>query len=113
MMAKPKWLGNEQPTRKLSENQEKRLAKDFGGRKTVNSGATFGQNDVITKEFEIEAKTTKSKQFILKISDMAKMFKKCSIDKIALFIVEFSEEKEEFVILRKDDFLSLTKNNSL
>lgn len=39
---KPTWLGKEKPTRVNSEKQEKRLAKEMGGRKTANSGARFG-----------------------------------------------------------------------
>lgn len=105
--SKPKWLNKEKSTREKSNKQETRLGKQFGGRKTANSGATFGQNDVVTPEFEIEAKTTESKQFILKIDDLRKMQKKCKFDKIALFIVEYANEGEEVVILHTADFLNL------
>ena len=104
---KPTWLGKVAPTRKNSQKQENRLAKEFGGRTTANSGATFSENDVKTPDFDIEAKTTKSSQFILKVADLKKMQRKCSIDKIALFIIEFSEQGEEMVLLNKADFYSL------
>ena len=77
---KPTWLGKVAPTRKNSQKQENRLAKEFGGRTTANSGATFSENDVKTPDFDIEAKTTKSSQFILKVADLKKMQRKCSID---------------------------------
>lgn len=47
------------PTRKMSEKQEKSVAKATGGDRTPNSGATDfgGKGDVLTKEFLIECKT--------------------------------------------------------
>ena len=107
MPSRPSYLNKEKPTRHNSEKQEKKLSKDFGGRKTANSGATFGQNDVITPTYEIEAKTTKSRQFILKTDDLAKMNKKCSLTKVALFIIEFTETGDEVVVINKADFYNL------
>lgn len=46
-------------TREYSDLQEKQIAKEFGGKRTVNSGGTkFGGGDVLTKDLFIEAKTT-------------------------------------------------------
>ena len=46
-----------------SNRQEKKIAKELGGKQTSNSGATsFSKGDIRTKQFLIEAKTvTKSK----------------------------------------------------
>lgn len=45
-------------TRKLSDKQEKRLAKNIGGRQVVGSGSTpFLKGDVTTSDLFIEAKT--------------------------------------------------------
>lgn len=45
-------------TRKLSNTQEKRLAKNIGGRQVIGSGSTpFLKGDVITSDLFIEAKT--------------------------------------------------------
>lgn len=45
-------------TRKLSDKQEKRLAKNIGGRQVVGSGSTpFLKGDVTTPDLFIEAKT--------------------------------------------------------
>jgi len=107
-MAEPSWLGKKEPTRKASEKQEHRIAKEFGGRKTANSGATYGQNDVKTPLFDIEAKTTKSNQFILRLADIHTMERKSDKDKTPLFIIEFENAGREFVLLDKQDFLSFS-----
>ena len=45
-------------TRKYSKAQEKRIAKNTGGRLQPNSGATpFMKGDIITEDFLIECKT--------------------------------------------------------
>ena len=47
------------PTRFYSNNQEKAVAKQIGGKKQSNSGATtFVKGDVVTNDFLIECKTT-------------------------------------------------------
>ena len=51
------------PTRFYSNKQEKRVAKDLGGKKTANSGATpWVKGDVITDKFLIECKTATSQK---------------------------------------------------
>lgn len=89
--------------RKRSDKQEKKLAKEFGGKTTINSGATFGQNDIITPVFEIEAKTTSKKSFTLKLEDLKKLQRKCDKNKVPIFIVEF-EGNDEYVIVNKNFF---------
>lgn len=110
---RPAWLGKEKSTRQKSDKQENRLAKTFSGKKTANSGARFGENDVTTPEFEIEAKTTEKKQYILKLEDWQKMQKKARVDKKALYIVEFAGNGEEIVMLNLTDFLDLLKLKQL
>jgi hypothetical protein len=55
---------NKKSTRYFSNKQEKQIAKNIGGKKTANSGATkFSKGDVSTKHFCIECKTAmKEKQ---------------------------------------------------
>lgn len=108
----PKWLHAEKATRVNSGKQEKKLAKEMGGRLFANSGAKYGENDVKTDKFEIEAKTTEAKSFILKVSEIEALHKKCRIDKIGLFIIEFSKHGEELVILRKADFYTIAGLNT-
>ena len=51
------------PTRFYSNKQEKKIAKQVGGKKTPNSGATkFQKGDVQTRYFLIEAKTVTKEQ---------------------------------------------------
>ena len=51
------------PTRFYSNKQEKKIAKQVGGKKTANSGATkFQKGDVQTRYFLIEAKTVTKEQ---------------------------------------------------
>ena len=110
---KPKWLNKEVSTRQRSDKQEKRLAKQFGGRTTSNSGARFGENDVKTHEFDIEAKTTKSKQFIVKLEDLKKMQRKTRVDKKPLFAINFEETGDEFILISLSDFLEITSLQGL
>lgn len=106
-MEKPKWLGKEKTTRYRSTKQENRLAKSFNGRATNNSGATFGENDVKTPEFSIEAKTTKSEQFILKLKELRKMQTRTPIHKKGLFAVNFEKTGDEFILITLSDFLEI------
>lgn len=46
------------PTRFYSNRQEKKVAKNLGGRQVANSGATnFSKGDVVTELFMLECKT--------------------------------------------------------
>lgn len=52
---------DKKPTRYYSDKQEKRVAKEFGGQQTKNSGATaFQKSDVLLEDFNIECKTKTS-----------------------------------------------------
>ena len=106
-MSKPKWLNKEDSTRKRSDKQETRLAKSFGGRKTCNSGAKFSENDVKTPKFSIEAKTTKKKQFTLKLEELKKMERKAPFKKTPLFVLNFEETGDEYILLPISDFLEM------
>lgn len=51
------------PTRFYSNKQEKKIAKQIGGRQTANSGATpFSKGDVVSPYWCIEAKTVTKEQ---------------------------------------------------
>ena len=51
------------PTRYYSKQQETRIAKSVGGKRTANSGATlWSKGDVRTSDFLIEAKTVTKEQ---------------------------------------------------
>ena len=96
-------LGKEQTTRQRSHKQESRLAKQLNGHTTINSGATFGQNDVITDFCEVEAKTTGKESFTLKLLDWRILRKKCASNKIPIFVVDFEQSKDTLAVLTMDD----------
>lgn len=51
----------DKPTRYYSNKQEKRIAKEFDGHQTSNSGATaFQKSDVLLEDWNIECKTKTS-----------------------------------------------------
>lgn len=90
-------------TRARSGKQESRLAKELNGHTTINSGATFGQNDVVTDFCEIEAKTTKKESYSLKLSDWRLLRKKCVGNKLPIFIIDFEKCKDTLAVLTYED----------
>ena len=75
-------------TRKLSDKQEKRLARNIGGRQVIGSGSTpFLKGDVITSDLFIEAKTKMNPSQSITV-------KKSWIDKA----------KEQSLAMRKEDY---------
>ena len=112
-MGSPNWLGDVKSTREVSIKQETRLSKEFKGRCTSNSGAKFVENDVKAVNFDIEAKTTMSSQYVLKMDEIKKMERRSDKDKIPLFIVEFQKFDREFVLMDKEDFLRLSGTKEL
>lgn len=90
-------------TRERSYKQESRLAKALKGHTTINSGATFGQNDVVTDFCEVEAKITNKESYSLSLKDWRVLRKKCATDKIPLFIVDFEKSKDTLVVLTYED----------
>lgn len=99
----PKWLEKEESTRDRSTRQEKRLAKELGGRVTMNSGATFFENDIVTDTMEVEAKTTSKASFIVKEADLEKMALKCDSKKFPIMLIEFEKTKRVVAVLNYED----------
>jgi hypothetical protein len=93
-----KWLEQEESTRKRSNKQEKKIAKKIGGSLFCNSGAKFGENDLYNEFIEVEAKTTKNKQYTLKVEELLKMQSKCRADRIAIEVIEFGNGEEYAII---------------
>lgn len=107
-------LFSKSTTRERSSKQESRIAKQLNGHTTINSGATFGQNDVVTDFCEVEAKTTTKESFALKLSDWRLLRKKCATNKIPIFIVDFEQSKDTLAVLTYEDlqFLINQANNA-
>lgn len=106
-MARPKWMDNVPSTRERSVKQEKRVAKTYGGRETINSGATFGQNDVESEEYSFECKTTTKKSYVFKLAEFEKLQERTPIDKVPVFQMDFEGVNKSFITLTEDDFLHL------
>ena len=90
-------------TRERSKKQESELARRLNGHTTINSGATFGQNDVVTDFCEVEAKTTSKESFSLRLSDWRLLRKKCAPNKIPIFVVDFEKSKDTIAMLTYED----------
>lgn len=99
-------------TRARSSKQEKRLSEEFDARTTPNSGATFGENDLRSDRFDIEAKTTGKGSYSVKVSELKKAKQNARAGLTPLFVIEFSEHGEEVVVIGKDDFLEIINSQS-
>lgn len=93
------------------QRQEKRLAKEFGGRTTPASGALAIKGDVQTRGELIEAKTTAKTQYTLKLKDLRKLEEQArGAGKLPVFVIEISNESElpivnrEWVLLPRNDY---------
>lgn len=106
---RPKWLKNKPEKRDRSVKQEKRMAKDLSGFATINSGATFSQNDVETAAFSIECKTTEKKSYVLKVEEIKKMEVRCPSNKVPLFVIEFEKHGKELAVISMEDLKHLVK----
>lgn len=104
-MNRPNWLDNNKSTRARSFKQESRIAKDLKGKQTINSGATFGENDVVTDYCEIEAKTTAKKSFKFDLETFDKLERKTKVGKLPIMCIDFETEKNSnFVLMKYSDF---------
>ena len=100
-------LGVDKSTRARSYKQESNIAKDLQGYTTVNSGATFGQNDVFNDFCEVEAKTTNKESISLKLSDWRKLKKKCNTAKMPIMVLEFESSNDSLAVITYDDLVYL------
>ncbi|WAX08854.1 hypothetical protein BS162P1_00075 [Bacteroides phage BS162P1] len=100
-------LFEKETTRARSKKQESRIARELKGHTSINSGATFGQNDVITDFCEVEAKTTEKESFSLTLADWRKLKKKCKGSKMPILVVDFEKSTDSLAVLTYDDLLFL------
>lgn len=94
---------------KDSQRQEKALARKLGG--SVNSGSGNGwlrKGDVRTEEELFELKITSAKSYSLKDAELEKLTNQALVDgRIPVFMVEFKTTGNAWVIMSKDDYLTL------
>ena len=96
--------------RSASVMQEKKIAKQIGGRRQPGSGSgPWNKGDVVKRgEFRVEAKFTQKKQYTLKLLDLQKVRGQCEVDEnlrmeVPVMHLMFTDEnltpKEQWVIL--------------
>lgn len=94
---------------KDSQRQEKALARKLGG--SVNSGSGNGwvrKGDVRTEDELFELKITSAKSYSLKDAELENNSNQALIDgRIPIFLVEFKSSGNSWVIMSKDDYLTL------
>lgn len=93
-----------------SQRQEKALAGELVGA-SVNSGSGNGwirKADVRTEDELFELKITSAKSYSLKDIELEKLTNQALIDgRIPIFMVEFKTTGNSWVIMSKDDYLTL------
>jgi len=106
--------GKTGPTRKYSSRQEKRIAKEFQGKRTPNSGATLlgGKGDVVLDDWLIEAKThtTDKDSISIKKEWLEKNLKESVFmgkDYNALMFNFGPSDEKNYVIIDEDTFKDL------
>jgi hypothetical protein len=90
-----------------SRRQERRVAAENGGRVTPQSGAGwYAKNDVRTPTESWECKTTRARQFILKLDELRRAWSQAVVDnRTMVWEIEFGDER--YVVLQKDDYIEL------
>lgn len=108
---RPKRAGT---TKAKSDRQERRLAKEFGGRVTPGSGSGSIKGDVTTGEEMIEAKTTTKRQFTLKLETLQKLeYEARAVGKRPVLILHIDDDSPvllhhpEWVLIPKNDYLEM------
>lgn len=87
-----------------SARQERRIAKDTGGKRQPASGSRWGaRRDVVLPRFKIEAKTTIHDKFSLDVRDLGYLVREALQEgKVGVYMVEI-DGAEELCIIPKDE----------
>lgn len=96
--------------KRVSQQQERELAEDLGGRVQPNSGATIGaKGDVRSKgRFRLEAKFTRANSFPLQLEDLQKIAGECAPAEKPVLVIDFLEPgtsklRDRFAVLHYQD----------
>ncbi len=106
-------------TRKKSQTtrgrQEKRTAKTYGGRQTLNSGAMSDKGDVkVEGVLRIEDKTTRARSYVLKLEDLQKVARAANGDEMPVMKVSFEDDlRKQYVIIPEAWFAYLIKASGI
>lgn len=99
-------------TRGRSERQEKRTARQYGGKQTKNSGAMDDKGDVkVEGKLRIEDKTTKKRSYRLTLSDLRKVARAAKGDEMPVMKICFEDDlRQQFVVLPEPYFRRLLED---
>lgn len=94
--------------KRKSAKQEKRTAKEFGGKLTPASGAMWGaKGDVRTEDFLIENKYTDANKYKLELKILEKIEKEALKDNFRTPVLQVDIQELSLVVLNHNDFLVL------
>lgn len=99
--------------KKNSIKQEKRLAKDLGAKRTIQSGAQdTAPADMIKGNYVIESKATNKDSIVLH-KEWLDQLKQSPINygKIPTLVLEFTKTSDRYVVLDEADFKKIIKAN--
>jgi hypothetical protein len=104
--------------KKESTRREKSIASAVGGKAHAGSGATwYRKSDASDPFFQYEDKFTYADKYSLSLASLKKIEKEAQgVDKIPIFRFGFvvaSKKSEDYVVIRKQDYLSHVINNSI
>lgn len=96
-------------TRDVSSSQEKKIAKEIGGKRTANSGATkFDKGDIVVNEWLVEAKTCMQpkKSFSIKQDWLLKLKEEqyATGKMYSSLCFDFGNEKDRYYIIDEPTF---------
>lgn len=97
-------------TKYKSNKQEKKVAKDIGGREVIGSGCLwFAPSDVRVEDFLIECKTTANDYYILSHKTWEKIVREAISDgmRVPLMHIQLEDGVDEIVIMSINDFKGL------
>lgn len=97
---------------KRSRAQERKAAKDLGGRTTPGSGSRWhSKGDVVADEEAVECKTTSKQQYPLKAAVLEKILHEAyRMAKRPVLQVEFCHEgSRKYAVIPWEDYLMLTQ----
>ncbi len=90
---------------------ERKTAKKLGAKRSIASGALFGDMDVQGENVLIDNKrVAKGHSYRLDIRDFKKVIDKSTVDQIPAMLVNFNEHGESIAIIREADFVALVKD---
>src|SRR3712207_382137 len=97
--------------KRKSQKQEKRTAKEFGGKTVIASGALWScKGDVRTDDFLIENKFTDKGYYSLKASIWEKITKEATKDNFRIPLMQIDIKNLSLVVIAESDLLGLTED---